>query len=325
MTTPTNPEKFTALRFVDIGANLLDARFTDGVYHGKKRHEPDFTEVVRRAEMVGVKHIIMTAGTVEESAKAVEYVRRLRQENQSTGVQFYSTVGVHPTRCQQEFVDSETSDEQVLQRLLDIAQDGMTDGSVVAVGEFGLDYDRLEFCSREVQHKYLVKQLEVLAANTGLPLFLHNRSVGNDLYEVLNKHRECWKKSGVVHSFDDSMELATKFMDDLGLYIGLNGCSLRTDENLIVVKELPLDKILLETDCPYCEVKRTHPGHKYVETHFESKQEKKFELGKFVKGRHEPAQIIQVAEVIAGVKSLPLQTVSNTCFQNSLQLYGWDK
>lgn len=323
-----DPEPFATLRFVDIGANLLDERFTQGVYHDKKRHEPDFHEVVKRAEIVGVKHIIMTAGTIEESAKAVEYVRKLRRaelSTSSTNVHFSCTVGVHPTRCQQEFVDSETPDEDLLQRLLQIAQDGMTDGSVVAVGEFGLDYDRLGFCPKDVQHKYFVKQLQVLAANTGLPLFLNNRSVGSDLYDLLKEHRECWKKGGVVHSFDDTHELAMKFIDDLGLYIGLNGCSLRTEENLQVVKQLPLENILLETDCPYCEVKRTHPGHQFVKTQFQTKQEKKFEMGVMVKGRHEPCQIIQVAEVIAGVKGVPLQTVSDTCFQSSLSLYGWDK
>jgi Tat protein secretion system quality control protein TatD with DNase activity len=56
------------------------------------------------------------------------------------------------------------------------------------------------------------------------------------------------KWRGVVHSFDDTLELAQLFMNDLGLYIGLNGCSLRTKENLATVQQLPLDRILLETE-----------------------------------------------------------------------------
>ena len=316
----------TTLRFVDIGANLLDDRFIQGIYHEKKRHEPDFDEVLKRATQTGVKHIIMTAGTVEESAHAVQQVRKLRQEPTAKDIHFSCTVGVHPTRCLQEFVESnDRSDEESLQRLLEIAQDGMTDGCVVAIGEIGLDYDRLQFSPKDVQHKYLVRQLQVLVASTGLPLFLHNRSVGSDLYEILKEHKDCWKQGGVVHSFDDSHELAMKFIDDLGLYIGLNGCSLRTEENLQVAKELPLDRILLETDCPYCEVKRTHAGHHHVKTSFPTKQEKKFEMGLMVKGRCEPCQIIQVAEVVAGTKGLPLQEVADGCYENSLKLYGWNE
>ncbi|CAB9522957.1 Putative deoxyribonuclease TATDN1 [Seminavis robusta] len=317
------------LRFVDIGANLLDDRFTKGVYHEKPRHEPDFDQVVERAAKVGVRHIIMTAGTIEESANAVQQVRKLRQAQQSTGIHFSCTVGVHPTRCLQEFVQGEDDDdgkddEARLQRLLEIAKDGMTDQSVVAIGEIGLDYDRLQFTPKDVQIKYFIRQLQVLAADTGLPLFLHNRSVGSDLYDLLKEHQDCWTRGGVVHSFDDSHDLAMKFVNDLGLYIGLNGCSLREGTNLQVAKELPLDKVLLETDCPYCEVKRTHAGFHHVKTTFPTKQEKKFEKGVMVKGRCEPCQIIQVAEVLAGVKEIPLQEVADQCFENSLKLYGWD-
>lgn len=199
----------------------------------------------------------------------------------------------------------------------------MTDGVVCSIGEIGLDYDRLQFSPKDVQKKYFVRQLEVLATNTGLPLFLHNRSVGSDLYDLLKNHQDCWKRGGVVHSFDDTHELAMKFVDDLGLYIGLNGCSLRTEENLQVAKELPLERILLETDCPFCEVRRTHAGYHHVKTTFATKQEKKFVKGQCVKGRCEPSQILQVAEGVAGAKGLTLQEVANCCYESSLKLYGW--
>jgi TatD DNase family protein len=120
------------------------------------------------------------------------------------------------------------------------------------------------------------------------------------------------------------LELAVGFMEDLDLYIGLNGCSLRTDESLAVVKELPLDKILLETDCPYCEVRKTHPGYQYIQTHFEGKSEKKFERGLTVKSRIEPCHIVQVAEVVAGCKDVPVEEVANACY-TSMRLYQWNK
>jgi TatD DNase family protein len=132
----------STMKFVDIGANLLDERFTEGSYNGKVRHEPDWEAVMERAVNSGVTHIILTAGTLRESRRALELVRELRPKNET--IQFGCTVGVHPTRCSQEFLDSEFPAEQVLDELLELAQDGQTDQSVVALGEMGLDYDRLE-------------------------------------------------------------------------------------------------------------------------------------------------------------------------------------
>ena len=90
------------------------------------------------------------------------------------------------------------------------------------------------------------------------------------------------------------------------------------------VRELPLSSILLETDCPYCEIKPTHAGFQHVKTTFEKKAEKKFVMGTGVKGRNEPNQIIQVAEVIAGVKGISVDEVASVCYQNSLSLYGFE-
>lgn len=316
----------TQSNYVDIGANLMDDRFIKGSYRGKIRHAPDFMEVIQRAEQVGVRHVILTAGTLEESRQAIDQVRRMRQDN-TTSVEFYCTVGVHPTRCN-EFVNNDTNPEQHLQELLKLAKDGLKDGTVAAVGEMGLDYDRLQFCDKETQQTYFEKQL-LLSQETQLPLFLHNRNVNNDVYDVLVKNREKWSK-GVVHSFDDTLELAEEFLnlsDDL--YIGLNGCSLRTAENLEVAKQLPLDRILLETDCPYCDVKRTHAGYEFVTTTFPTITEKKCDPEAVpetcVKGRNEPCHIVQVAEVIAGARGVSVETLAKACYENSLRLYGWSE
>ena len=383
------------LNFVDIGANLLDDRYTAGMYFGKPRHEPDFDLVLERSIEGGVTHLILTAGTVEESRKAIQTVRDLRRKQQQQQHESPNspstdqkplfigcTVGVHPTRCQQEFVDKvlttvnnneqnendENKDDSpppcsttvaaqasVLNELRSVAIDGLKDSAVVALGEFGLDYDRLEFSPKDIQQEFFKKQLEIFAfgslaagesdaADTdtedqkkdrneepinlvsSLPLFLHNRSVGRDLLKMLQDFSRTnnLKLRGVVHSFDDTIELANEFID-MGLYIGLNGCSLKTEENLKVVQDLPLTSMLLETDCPYCEIKPTHAGFKFVNTTFEKKVEKKFVKGTMVKGRNEPNQIIQVAEVIAGVKNIPLEDVAEQCYQNSLHLYDrWE-
>jgi TatD DNase family protein len=324
-------------KFIDIGANLLDERFLEGVYRGTLRHEPDLDAVVERAVKTGLKRIILTAGTLEESRKAVEAVRAFRTSHPQ--IHWSCTVGVHPTRCQQEFVDSNDADanadadgaessnrgDRVLNELLQVALDGMSDRCVAAVGEIGLDYDRLEFTPKDVQQRYLVRKLQVLAKPTRLPLFLHNRATHSDLHDILLQHQDCWnanttRPGGVVHSFDDSWDLAQQFMG-LGLMIGINGCSLKTAENLEVVRKLPLDRVLLETDCPYCEIRPTHAGFRHVTTSFPTKAEKKFEQGFAVKNRQEPCHIVQVAEVVAGAKGLEVSDVAQACYENTLRVF----
>ncbi|KAL3915231.1 MAG: hypothetical protein SGARI_008226, partial [Bacillariaceae sp.] len=292
-----------------------------------------------RSWQAGVTHLILTAGTLQESKDALQVVREYRQKQHSdeNGMFLACTVGVHPTRCQQEFVDdsvesggdsSRSLASDVLEGLRQVAEDGVQDGCIVALGEIGLDYDRLQFSPKDVQQEFLRRQFETFLGKddkvASLPLFLHNRSVGRDLLEELKRQKETTKTDlkGVVHSFDDTLELAQEFID-LGFYIGLNGCSLKTKENLEVVKDLPLSRILLETDCPYCEIKATHAGFHYIKTSFEKKADKKFVAGLGVKGRSEPNQIIQVAEVIAGAKGISVEEVATACYQNSQELYGF--
>ncbi|CAJ1342143.1 unnamed protein product, partial [Effrenium voratum] len=113
--------------------------------------------------------------------------------------------------------------------------------SCAAVGECGLDYERLEFCPKELQLKYFEQQLRALALPLQKPLFLHCRTsaAAKDLVRLLEPLRaQLPVPPGVVHSFDGSLQDAQSLMD-LGFFIGLNGCSLKTAENLEVVRQLP--------------------------------------------------------------------------------------
>ena len=192
------------LRFVDIGANLLDERYTDGIYFGKKRHDSDFDLVLERALEQGVTHVILTAGTLRESRKALELVEAYRSKQDAPPIFLGCTVGVHPTRCQQEFVDKDEPWEAVLDGLAELLKRGSENRCVVAIGEFGLDYDRLEFTPKDIQIEYFQKQLDrFLGLGRNLPLFLHNRSVGRDLLEIILEHkgRRCLK--GFFNSNDE--------------------------------------------------------------------------------------------------------------------------
>jgi TatD DNase family protein len=93
---------------------------------------------------------------------------------------------------------------------------------------------------------------------------------------------------------------------ELGLYIGINGCSLKTEENLEIVKEIPLDRIMVETDCPYCAVRKTSAAWDAVKTTFKMAKKKKYDPDNMkdfiVRERNEPCLIVQVIEIIASIK-----------------------
>lgn len=164
---------------------------------------------------------------------------------------------------------------------------------VIAIGEIGLDFDRLHFCEPDIQMKYFEKQLD-LAEKYELPLFLHCRNAHDDFIKIIERNKKKIKRGGVVHSFDGTLEQAKK-MIALGFYIGLNGCSLKTEANLEVVKAIPNDKIMLETDAPYCEIRPTHASFKHVVTKFEQikkQTKKKWHKESLVVGRNEPVTIV---------------------------------
>lgn len=93
-------------------------------------------------------------------------------------------------------------------------------------------------------------------------------------------------------------------LDNPKLSIGINGCSLKTEDNLKVVAAIPTDRIMLETDCPWCDCRPSHASAQYVRTRPPAVDKKKHQEGALVKGRNEPCNIVQVLEVVAGVKGL---------------------
>jgi TatD DNase family protein len=143
-----------------------------------------------------------------------------------------------------------------------------TTPELVAFGEFGLDYDRLHYCSKEVQLHSFAAQLTLAASLTPqLPLFLHSRAAHADfvrlLQDAFGPRLERLERGGVVHSFTGTAEEMRELMG-LGLYIGINGCSFKTVENCEVVREVRLDRLMIETDGPWCEVRPTHEGWRYL-------------------------------------------------------------
>ena len=321
-------------RFIEIGVNLMDEQY-QGVYNNKQKHAPDLLQVLERAKSCGVMKSIITASTLEESINALALARGHDE--------LYSTVGIHPTRslALADPIDA----TNIIQGLRTCILDGKSDGRVVALGECGLDYDRLHFSPKEAQLIAFDMQLD-LAAEVDLPMFLHNRNTEGDFVRVLQSNREKITRGGVVHSFDGSVEEMHALVE-MGLYIGINGCSLKTEENLSVAREIPLHRLLLETDAPWCTVKPTHAGYRHLKSDFPKKKNDKYEIGYMVKDRNEPCKshsppppplhhpsplftfpthhttgtIIQILEIVAAIRDMDPVLLANAVYDNSEQLF----
>ncbi|KAH6891188.1 hypothetical protein B0T10DRAFT_458587 [Thelonectria olida] len=275
-------------RYIDIGINLADPIFR-GRYHGKQRHPDDLDAVIGRAREVGCTKLIVTGSDLGNSRQALE----MAAEYPGT---VFATAGIHPcssavfseagpshesehtTPCDPD-PDAPVSEEhsacsdktdKIIANLTSLVSEHQASGKkhLVAMGEFGLDYDRLHYCSKIIQLHSFAAQLKVAASLTPqLPLFLHSRAAHADfvrlLKEAFGENLEKLEKGGVVHSFTGTGEEMHELMD-LGLYIGINGCSFKTVENCAVVKEVSLDRLMIETDGPWCEVRPSHEGWKYL-------------------------------------------------------------
>jgi TatD DNase family protein len=200
---------------------------------------------------------------------------------------------------------------------------------VIAVGECGLDYDRLQFCPKEVQQRYFEVQLE-LAKETGLPLFLHNRGTGGDFLATMRRLRSP-AIQGVVHSYDGGVDEMLSLCNECGLYIGVNGCSMKTEENLEVVRQIPIDRLMIETDAPWCDIRPTHASSKWISassrltTAFPQQKKERFQPGQMVKGRNEPCQVRQILSIIANLRGVSEEQLAETVYQNTLRLFFPDE
>uniref|UniRef100_A0A1B0C7X8 Deoxyribonuclease TATDN1 n=1 Tax=Glossina palpalis gambiensis TaxID=67801 RepID=A0A1B0C7X8_9MUSC len=298
-----------ALKYIDIGANLTDSMFC-GVYGGSKKHPDDLDLVLKRAWQQGLQKIIITVGTLSEADKALEIANKDER--------LYVTMGCHPTRCGEFLTNPEEYYEALKEKI------SSNPKKIVAIGECGLDYDRLHFCDKETQKIYFEKQLH-LAKEFQLPLFLHCRNSHEDFMSILERNRSLFEScaGGVVHSFDGSLSEAEKILNyHSQLYLGINGCSLRTVDNLTVASQLPNERLMIETDCPWCGIRPTHAGFEFVETKFPSvKKKEKWSAESLIEGRCEPCQISQVLEVIAGIKKESVNKLADVIYDNTVRLF----
>ncbi|MBS0336773.1 MAG: YchF/TatD family DNA exonuclease [Proteobacteria bacterium] len=256
---------------VDIGANLTHASF-----------QADLPDVLARAHRAGVGTIVVTGTSVEGSRAALA----LAQAHSH----IYATAGVHP----HEAAHCNSDTLPALRSLLG-------DPRVVAVGECGLDFNR-NYSPHPDQEKWFVAQLE-LACELGKPLFLHSRDAHPRFAQILRDH-EARLPPSVAHCFTGEADELRAYLD-LGLYIGITGwiCDERRGRHLLeLVREIPADRLMIETDAPYLTPRTMRP-----QPH-----------GR----RNEPAFLPHILEAIAAAVAKPVDELARTTSENAKRFFG---
>ena len=206
--------------------------FETHAHYDDDRFNEDRDELLRRLPEEGVGVVINSGASVESTRDTIALARKYPH--------VYAAVGVHPSEI-------EELDEDFFQWMREQTAWEKT----VAIGEIGLDYywDK-EPVVQEKQRIWFGRQIE-LARETGLPIIVHSRDAAADTMQVMKEHH-AEEIPGVIHCFSYSKEMAMEFIK-MGYYIGVGGVV--TFKNAKKLKEtveaIPLEKILLETDCPY--------------------------------------------------------------------------
>ena len=254
--------------------------------HGAE-YEKDMAEVISRAHEAGIG--IINIGTdYESSQRAVEVA-----EEYTAGV--YAAVGLHPMDNTKEVFDSERYKQLVL-----------SSKKVVAVGECGLDYFRITNKELRIKQQEVFRQQIELAREVGKPLMIHCREAFPDLIKVLQENvvvaplltKDRGRgEVGVVHFFSGTIDDAQVLMD-LRFSFSFGGVLTFTHDYDEVVRFIPLERILLETDAPYV-APVPHRGK-----------------------RNEPAFVVEVAKKIAEIKGATVEEVARVSTKNAQSFFG---
>ncbi|WP_320928346.1 TatD family hydrolase [Hungatella sp.] len=260
------------LKYIDIGLNLMGKQF-----------DSDRETVAADSFAAGVGFIV-TGTDLKSDRAAVDYLKKSRFEHA------WCTCGIHPH-------NADRWDENYKKQLLELIQRNR--GIVAAVGEAGLDYDRM-FSTKENQKRCFSDILDI-AERLELPLFLHERSAEQDFIKLMKQHQELCRRS-VVHCFTGSRGTAYRYLQ-MGCYIGITGwiCDDRRNREVVeAVKSIPLDRLMIETDAPYLTPLNI----------------------KGLPRRNVPVNIKYVAEKIAAVKNTDVEAVEQAALRNTRQFFN---
>jgi len=250
---------------IDTHAHIQDEKFKD-----------DLDNVLERAQDAGLEKIICVGIDYKSSREAVDLARKYPQ--------VYAVVGVHPH-------DAKTLNTEVLPKLYELAKDPR----VVAIGEIGLDFYR-DLSPREQQRKAFVEQINI-ARELYKPVVIHDRDAHQEVLDII-KQEKAGRNQGIMHCFSGYLPLAIELMKE-GFYISFAGPltfknAKKTHE---VAAKISIDKILIETDCPYL-----------TPEPFRGK-------------RNEPAYVKYVAQKMAEIRNKSIEEITYTTNLNAKRVF----
>lgn len=242
-----------------------------------KQFNSDVTEVIKRAQNEGVSLILNVGYNLKHARKSIALAEKYDF--------IYASVGLHPH-------DAKDSSQDLWQEIYKLAQHP----KVVALGEMGLDY-YWDNSPRDIQGDAFRRQIG-MARDLQLPIIIHDRDAHLDVLNIV-KEEKAREVGGVFHAYSGSWEMAKEVLD-LGFYISIGGpVTFKNARKILEVAEkAPLDRILIETDCPYL---TPHPLR-----------------GK----RNEPGYVKMVAEKIAQIRDISYEEVAKATLENGKRLFG---
>jgi TatD DNase family protein len=245
-------------------------------------YDADREEVVARARAAGV-NTMLVVGTGDPHTDAFDRAVDLAEKQEG----IYAAVGVHPH-------DAKLFDDAAEGRLLALAQQSK---QVIAWGEIGLDY-HYDHSPRDVQRDVFRRQLR-LARKLNLPVVIHSREADEDTITILREELTDYERGGVLHCFGGSLAMARDAIK-MGFFISFAGnLTFKKAEDLRdVARQLPLDRLLIETDCPYL-----------TPVPFRGR-------------RNEPAHVIETARCLAGIHGVEVEEIARITSDNFVKLFG---
>lgn len=252
--------------------------FETHAHYDDKKFDKDRKKLIESMPSKGIGRIINVGSSIETTKTTIEIAKEYDY--------VYAAVGVHPS-------DVDCLNEETFAWLKEQTKWEKT----VAIGEIGLDYYWDKEPEIQKNQRYWFKRQMELARETGLPVIIHSRDAAADTYDLM-KEIHADEIPGVIHCYSYSPEMAKEFVK-MGYYIGVGGVvTFKNGKKLKeTVKEIPIEKILLETDCPYMAPEPNRGT------------------------RNDSGNIPYVVEEIARIKGLSTDEVEKITWDNAMKLF----
>ena len=271
--------------------------FDSHAHYEDKRFAPDRDELLCAMRENNIGRIINVGSTLDTSKESIELAEQYED--------IYAAVGIHPSEVAFP-IDGEESKKlsvddsiKIMPSVIDELRNLSSYGKCVSIGEIGLDYywDK-DKENHELQKKWFTSQLE-LAAEVDKPVIVHSRDASKDTFDILKDAKTTFNTNAVVHCYSGSPEMAREYIK-LGYYIGVGGVvTFKNGRKLQeTVEEIPIESILVETDCPYM-APEPYRGK-----------------------RNDSTKLSHIVERIAAIKGISTKEVEDVTWENACRFYG---